>query len=379
MRMPQVLLGFFLFFAFFPAFAQSGDKEYTDSAIDNSAPRKDEQKNIIDAHEGCLRFFNGKYYWYGVSYGDTEGSGNTNRLVAYSSNDLVTWVNEGPILRPIRRAWYDRPHVIYNSTTNKYIAWYLLIDRVALHFAVAQSDDPLGPFSIIDSDVKLAHRGAAGGDMALFVDDDRRAYIAYTSEGEKRVSADVFRASSPPTGPISYFQMFVEELSSDYLHGTGTSVGPIAGNVEGPAMFKRNDLYYLLFDNTCYWCSAGSGVREYTASKPLGPFTYRGNINRIDQPARGSSSPWTPPGTGRPDAVIKAQQADVTALPAPNGAKTYLWIGDHFHSAPDGIKGHDSQNWAVMSFAPDGMIEKLENRDFWLVPVPVTGSPDSPK
>ena len=51
---------------------------------------------------------------------------------------------------------------------------------------------------------------------------------------------------------------------------------------------------------------------------------------------------------------------------------TYLWIGDRFHSAPDGEKGHDLQNWAVMRFGADGMIEKLEDRDqWWGVPVPL--------
>jgi hypothetical protein len=229
----------------FWAAASNVGAEETYVDIDNTTARRDEQNKIIDAHQGCLRFFDGKYYLYGTSYGNTNGDGETNRLVAYSSSDLVNWVNEGSILHYEKRAQYDRVHVVFHPTTHKYIAWFLRIVQQSLHFSVAQSDGPLGPFRIVDDDVKLAHRGAAGGDLAMLVDDDDQAYIAYTSEGETRVTIDTFKLTSPPTGQITYFQIFVERLSTDYLHGTGASVGPLAGNVdaysgEDDRLFRRN-------------------------------------------------------------------------------------------------------------------------------------------
>jgi hypothetical protein len=37
-----------------------------------------------------------------------------------------------------------------------------------------------------------------------------------------------------------------------------------------------------------------------------------------------------------------------------------------------GVKGHDGQNWVVLFFGKDGMIEPLEDRDYWSVSVPAT-------
>lgn len=35
--------------------------------INNVNPRRDTAGHIIDAHDGCLKFFNGRYYLYGTA------------------------------------------------------------------------------------------------------------------------------------------------------------------------------------------------------------------------------------------------------------------------------------------------------------------------
>ena len=109
----------------------------------------------------------------------------------------------------------------------------------------------------------------------------------------------------------------------------------------------------------------GSGVRVYTSASPLGPYIYRGNINRAGHQVRGLSSPDTEAGMGPADSIIPAQQAQIATIPARDGP-LYLWIGDRWQSAPDGIKGHDFQYWSSpLEFDADGMIKQLEWHDTW--------------
>lgn len=138
-------------------------------------------------------------------------------------------------------------------------------------------------------------------------------------------------------------------------------------------MFKRNGTYYLLTDNTCAFCTAGSGARVYTAPSPMGPFTYRGNIN-IEGVASGGPSPWTSPGTGRPNATIKAQQTHIAILTS-KGGPAYIWMADLWNSTPDKIKGHDFQYWSSpLRFDAAGMIEPLQSEDCWTIELPVQTS-----
>jgi hypothetical protein len=317
------------------------------TTISNVQPRRDIHGDILDAHDGCLEFFNGTYYLYGTRYGNTDGFGKSNRYVCYSSPDLETWTPHGEILKDAPPRVYYRPYVKFNHRTGKYVLWC----NADNHYTVAVADMPVGPFTIQNSNVPVKH-GDTQGDFGLFVDDDGTGYITYSF--------------CPPnidwsarTEPIKHHQICVEKLRPDYLGSTMESTEPIAGNVEAPAMFKRHGVYYLLFDNTCCFGADGSGARVYTASKPMGPFTYRGNINIQAASARDLPSPFTTPGTGRPDCIIKAQQTDVATLPASHGP-VYIWMGDRWGSRPDGIKGHDFQYWSQpLQFDSDGMIKQL--------------------
>jgi hypothetical protein len=135
-------------------------------------------------------------------------------------------------------------------------------------------------------------------------------------------------------------------------------------------MLKHDNLYYLLFDNTCCYCKDGTGVRVYTSVSPMGPFSYRGNINIKSDNTRNLPKTWTSPGTGRPDCIIKAQGKHVAALPTLSGT-IFLWIGDRWGSSLDGIKGHDFQYWSsLLQFESDGMITQLKWEDQWTLELP---------
>jgi hypothetical protein len=319
------------------------------SSISNFFPRRDVDGNIVDAHDGCLMYFNGSYYLYGTRYGTTDGFGNTNRYVCYSSPDLVTWTLRGECLKDAPSRLYYRPYVIYNKTTHKYVMWY----NADSEYGVAVSDKPEGPFVVVNPNAPVKYAARSVGDLGLFVDSDGTAYITYTNGGD----GSTFNVK---TEPIPHHQICVERLSADYLAPTGQTGDLVAGNVEAPAMFKRNDTYYLLFDNTCAFGIYGSGARVYTAVAPLGPYTYRGNINVKAASARNLPITWTWPGTGRPDCIIRAQQTFVATLPTSHGT-AYIWMGDEWGSRPDGIKGHDYQYWSSpLQFEKDGMIKQLK-------------------
>ena len=88
--------------------------------ISNVVPRRDIDGNILDAHDGCLQKFGGRYYLYGTAYGKTDGFGTANRYRCYSSPDLVTWKLEGDLLKDPPAGVYYRPYVVYNArTTNR--------------------------------------------------------------------------------------------------------------------------------------------------------------------------------------------------------------------------------------------------------------------
>jgi hypothetical protein len=68
----------------------------------------DTDGNAVDAHDGRLRYFAGRYYWYGTAYRcgyalwDLDGTFPVAPgrhtfcgIAAYSSSDLMTWRDEG--------------------------------------------------------------------------------------------------------------------------------------------------------------------------------------------------------------------------------------------------------------------------------------------
>ncbi len=229
--------------------------------VNNIKPRLDDQGEIIDAHDGRVIQFEGKFYWYGTRYGNTNGFTTANRYVCYSSADLMNWQKEGALLPHQPEGVYYRPHVIYNKKTRKYVLWYNWYPTLWKgQFAVATSDNPEGPFVILNDNVPMANSHLGLGDLGLFVDDDGTAYVSYNTIHDHQVS--------------------VEKLDENYTSSTLQNGGMISKHMEAGSMFKRNNKYYLLTDYTCCFCNYGSGARVYMADNPLKDYRYTGNINR---------------------------------------------------------------------------------------------------
>jgi beta-xylosidase len=305
------------------------------TTINNVQPRRDVNGKIIDAHDGCLQRFGDRFYLYGTAYGRTDGYGPANKFVVYSSPDLVQWTPHGDLVHGLRPGIHYRPYVKYNAKSKKYVLWYNWYPKLwDGQYAVAVSDSPQGPFTIYDPNVKVNE--AKPGDLGLFVDNDGGGYLIYTSiERNHGIS--------------------IEKLADDYLSSTLQSSGIFAQGCEACALFRRNDIYYALFDLCCCFCPNGSGAGVYTAKSPLGPYVRRGNINRDD---KGKT-------------IIAAQQTHIAQLPTAHGTQ-YIWMGDRWTSAPDKVKGHDFQYWSSpLRFDRDGNIGRLAWEDEWSIELDV--------
>jgi hypothetical protein len=286
-----------------------------------------------------------------MGYNGHSGWTADNVMNCYSSGDLRSWTFERTLFPPGR---IGIPCVKYNSATLKYVLWQTK-DK---HYWTSVADAPAGPY---DEPVRATvafgeEMGLRGGDFSLFVDKDGAGYIIYTASSGDR------------SKPEEMHQIVVERLTDDYRNGTGDSSGALAWNCEAPALFRRNGVYYALFDNTCCWCKAGTGCRVYTADSPLGPYTYRGDINRnVDSDPRriDSNNGDTKPGDGRDDVIIAMQSRRVLELPTKDGTR-FVVIGDRWQTAPDGLKGHDYTYWtSPLEFDEDGMIRRLAWEDEW--------------
>jgi hypothetical protein len=292
--------------------------------------------DAIDAHDGEIADFNGIYYLYGTSYDCGFQWGNKGApfcgFKVYSSKDLNNWTDRGYLFDAKTPVWQSRcdgktygcfrPHVIYNKTTKRYVLWINVYDNV-IGYRVFTSTTPVGPFMetaepklAVNNDMPAA--GLNNGDHDTFVDDDGTAYLAYTDWRTK--------------GTI-----VIEQLSADYLTGTGKCVKAITpGETEAPGLFKRNGIYYVVYsDPNCGYCS-GTGTSYRTAPAPLGPWSEGKKIS---------------------DNSCGGQPSFISTIKI-NSQKIYLYGSDLWNNA---AKNEALANyyWAPLTFAGDGSINPL--------------------
>lgn len=213
---------------------------------------KDTKGDTINAHGAGFMYHKGTYYWYGeVKRGTTwlvPGQNwecyrvNAGGVSCYSSKDLVNWKNEGIVLPPNRTdANHDlhyskvleRPKVIYNEKTKKFVLWLHIDaqDYSAARVGIAVSDKPTGPFKYIQS---IKPNGLDSRDMTIYKDDDKSAYIIYSSEWNKN--------------------LHISKLTDDYLNVSGKDIIALPRmSREAPAMFKHKSKYYLITSLTTGW------------------------------------------------------------------------------------------------------------------------------
>ena len=282
----------------------------------------DDEGNVINAHGGGLLYAGGTYFWYGeIKSGKTwlvpDQAWEAYRVPAggvscYSSKDLVNWHNEGVVLPSVKgipdhdldtSKVIERPKVIYNEKTNKYVMW-MHVDSKDYSYSragVAISDSPIGPFQYLYS---FRPNDQMSRDMTLYKDDDGRAYLIYASEWNKT--------------------MHICLLDGDYLSPTKTFTRIInAEHREAPAIFKYNHQYFLITSGCTGWSPNPS---TYAVSDSL-----LGEWLQFDNPCQGdgsnttfdSQSTFVMPLKGRPDTFLfMADRWNKTDL----ADSRYIWL-----------------------------------------------------
>lgn len=299
----------------------------------------DTEGDFIQAHGGGIMYDTKSetYYWYGENKDIDNDPGTTRTPVVgvscYSSKDLYNWKYEGLALDPkLQSGEYadelgpenvlERPKVIYNDSTGKYVMW-AHIDSANYGKAaagVAVSDSPAGPFTYIRSE---RPNGQMSRDMTLYKDEDGKAYLIYSSENNAT--------------------LYISLLSDDYLSQSGTYTRNFVNmSREAPAMFKHDGKYYIVSSGCTGWSpnAAGYGV----ADSPLGPFEQL-----LPNPCVG------------PDANLTFRGQSTHVLPVEGRPDKFIFMADRWNAN----NLQDSRYlWLPMQFNEDGSL-KIEWMDEW--------------
>jgi hypothetical protein len=112
----------------------------------------------INAHGGVL-FHEGTYYWFGEhKIAGEEGNRAHVGVSVYTSRDLYAWTNAGvalavsddPASEIVRGCVLERPKVIFNRHTGKFVMWFHLepsgLGYAGARSGVAVADQPAGPY-----------------------------------------------------------------------------------------------------------------------------------------------------------------------------------------------------------------------------------------
>lgn len=141
------------------------------------------------AHSGPWRLyhvFDGVYYWYGENKEKTDGKNGIWHwgVRCYASTDLYNWEDKGLIIPPepdnpesplYPGSCMDRPHIIYNQRTKKYVCWLKIMNRDGTQSeTVLTADHILGPYEKVREGLRPL--GMSAGDFDLAVAEDGKAY-----------------------------------------------------------------------------------------------------------------------------------------------------------------------------------------------------------
>lgn len=204
----------------------------------------DTEGKRIQAHGGSVFYENGIYYWYGENKEKTDGRNGIWHwgVRCYSSRDLYNWKDEGIIIPPDEEdpssplhpsRCMDRPHIIYNKRTGKYVCWLKIMNKdFSQASTVLTADRLLGPYTIVRTG--LYPLGMSAGDFDLAVAEDGKAYYYFERVHSETICADLTEDYTDVTG--YYSTHFPRKSPPDVREAT--------------AHFARKGKHYLLTSGT---------------------------------------------------------------------------------------------------------------------------------
>lgn len=245
----------------------------------------------IDAHGGAILQESNTSYWFGELQ-----NGGRRRLPAvsvFTSTNLYDWKNGGAVLMRSeetnsdfrRGCTVERPKVLHNPKTGKYVMWLHLElagrGYNAARAAVAVSDTVTGPYQYVNS---FRPNGNMSRDMNLFLDDDGKAYLIYSARDN--------------------YDLRICQLSDDFLSATTNDVLIASDHREAPAPFKHQGRYYLI-TSACTGFTPNA-ANYYIADRVMGPWTAHPNpcVGPKAETTFDGQSTFVLPVPGKPGAFI---------------------------------------------------------------------------
>jgi hypothetical protein len=278
--------------------------------VTNGTQFTDTAGNVLHAHGGGVLKVGSYYYWFG----ENRNANNTFRAVSvYRSTDLRNWEFRNNVLTQssaaeLNVANIERPKVIYNASTGRYVMWMHKengSNYSEARAAVASSATVDGAYTYHGSFRPLGQHMSR--DITLYNDGGTAYMISAADEN---------------------YDLHIYRLTADHLN-----VASLVGNFwdgahrEAPAMFKRGSTYFLLTSGATGW---NPNQAQYaTASSISGPWTG-----------------WTNVGNGttfssQPTYVLPIQGTSTTS---------YLYMGDRWAGAWGGPVNDSQYVWLPIGF-----------------------------
>lgn len=247
--------------------------------VENATQFTDTSGNPLHAHGGGVVKVGQYYYWFG----ENRNADNTFRYVsAYRSTDLVHWEFRNHVLSEASHpelgvANIERPKVMYNQATGKFVMWMHKengTDYSEARAAVAVSDTVDGNYTYQRSFRPLGHMSR---DIGVFVDTDGTGYM-YSSAREN-------------------YDLHIYRLTSDYTDVASLVANPWpGGHREAPALFKRGSTYFMLTSGATGWnpnqqkyATTSNLASGWSAMQNAGDATAYGSQTTFVLPVQGTS------------------------------------------------------------------------------------------
>ncbi|GGV74138.1 RICIN domain-containing protein [Streptomyces massasporeus] len=296
----------------FGALATAGPAQAAPQKITNGTQFTDTSGNPVHAHGGGVLKVGSYYYWFG----EHRNADNTFRYVdAYRSSDLKNWEFRNHVLTEasdpeLATANIERPKVMYNASTGKFVMWMHKengTDYSEARAAVAVSDTVDGDYTWKGSFRPLGQHMSR--DITVFVDTDGAGYMI--SAARENYDLQIYRLTADYTG--------IASLVANPWPG---------GHREAPALFKRGGVYFMLTSGATGW---NPNQQQYaTATSIAGPWSAMKNVG--DSTAYGSQTAFVLPVQG-------------------TSGTSYLYLGDRWGNSFDGTVNDSRYVWLPLTFS----------------------------
>lgn len=225
----------------------------------------------IEAHGGYIFYENDTFYWYGENKEKSFGNSKmwTYGIKYYSSKDLYNWKDEGFLIEPSNdkkdpmfyERRIDRPHILKNEKTGKYICWIKYNDNAS--YAIYVADKFSGPYSFVKKDYRVL--GKKCGDFDFAFDEDNHPYIFVE---------------------VDHLSLISVRLTDDYMDVEGEAVYHYKDirppfTREGVTCFKKDGKYYLLTSGMMGYVPNPSRIS--VSDSITGPYKELGDPH-VDEP-----------------------------------------------------------------------------------------------